>query len=143
MKTKFLTVTIMLFIVAGSSALYAQMSQGADQSGPPQRGMQMSPEQRLQHMTKQLNLSEDQQQKIKPILEQESQQMQALHQDSTISQQDRRSKMMQIRQDTMSQIKPILNSDQQKKLEDMQSRQGHGGGWGQNPNQGQGQNQPQ
>ena len=79
----------------------------------------MSADQRLQHMTKQLNLSDAQQQQIKPNSENEDKQMQALHSDSSLSQQDRMSKMMQIRQDTSSQIKPILNSNQQQKYEEM------------------------
>ena len=69
----------------------------------------MTAEQRLQHMTKQLNLSDAQQQQIKPILENEAKQMQALHAGLvTLSQQDRMSKMMQIRQGTSEQIKPDL-----------------------------------
>jgi protein CpxP len=63
----------------------------------------MSTDQRLQMMTKQLNLTPDQQQKIKPLLENESQQMQALHQDTSLSQEDRMSKMQQIRQSTNEQ----------------------------------------
>ena len=74
----------------------------------------MTAEQRLQHLTKQLNLSDAQQQLIKPILENETKQMQALSRTPTLSQQDPMSKMMQIRQGTSEQIKPILNADQQQ-----------------------------
>ena len=87
-------------------------------------------------MTKQLNLSDAQQQQIKPILENEAKQMQALREDSSLAQQDRMAKMTQIRQDSASQIKPILNADQQKQYEEMMSRQGRGrgpGGPGQMP----------
>jgi hypothetical protein len=100
----------------------------------------MTADQRLQRMTKQLNLSDAQQQQIKPILENEAKQMQSLHEDSSLSQQDRMSKMQQIRQGTSNQIKPILNADQQQTYEEMTSHQGHGrGGPGQNQLQGQGQ----
>jgi len=68
------------------------------------------------------------------------QQMQSLHADSSLSQQDRMSKMQQIRQTTSDQIKPILNADQQEKYQQMMSHQGHGrGGPGQNPPPGQAQ----
>jgi len=91
-------------------------------------------------MTKQLNLSDAQQQQIKPILENEAKQMQTLREDSSLSQQDRMSKMMQIRQDSSGQIKPILNADQQKQYEEMMNRRGRGpGGPGQMQPQGQGQ----
>ena len=97
--------------------------------------MQMSPDQRLQRMTQQLNLTDDQQQKIKPVLEQEQQQMQALHQDTSMSQQDRMSKMQQIRQDTNDQIKSVLNPDQQKKFEEMQNRRMYPQAGGMRPGQ--------
>jgi len=122
---------VILAVLAGSTALYAQMGQeqGGGQWGHGS-GQPMTADQRLQRMTKQLNLSDAQQQQIKPILENEAKQMQTLHDDSSLSQQDRMSKMMQIRQDTSSQIKPILNADQQQKYEEMLSRQGHGHGPG-------------
>ena len=113
------------------TAVYAQTQQGGmAQEGGPHRPM--SPDQRLQHMTRQLNLNEDQQQKIRPLLESEQQQMQSLHQDTSVSQQERRSRMQQIHQSTNEQIKNVLNPDQQKKFEEMQSRHmgPHSGGMG-------------
>lgn len=95
MKMKLMYAALMFAVLAGSSAVYAQMGQeqGGGQWG---HGQPMTADQRLQHMTKQLNLSDAQQQQIKPILENEEKQMQALHQDSSLSQQESRSKMMQI-----------------------------------------------
>jgi Spy/CpxP family protein refolding chaperone len=98
--------------------------QGHGQHGP------MSADQRLQMMTQQLNLTTDQQTQIKPILENESQQMQTLRQDTSLSQEDRMSKMKQIRENSASQIKPILTTDQQTKWQQMMSHQGHRGGMG-------------
>jgi Spy/CpxP family protein refolding chaperone len=117
------------FIVAlSSAAIYAQEPQ--DQAPSGHMGMHGQPpttEQRLQHMTQQLNLSSEQQQQIKPILESQSQQMQALRQDTSLSQQDRMTKMQSIRQSSSSQIKAVLNPDQQAKFDQMISRQGRGG----------------
>ncbi len=90
----------------------------------------MSPDQRLQRMTQQLNLTADQQAKIKPILEQEQQQMQTLHGDTSMSQQDKWSKMQQIRQGTNDQIKAVLTPDQQQKFVQMTERHGPGMGHG-------------
>jgi Spy/CpxP family protein refolding chaperone len=137
MKMNFIHAAVIFTVLAGSTAVYAQMGpeQGGGQWGHGP-GQPMTADQRLQHMTKQLNLSDAQQQQIKPILENEAKQMQSLHEDSSLSQQDRMSKMMQIRQGTSEQIKPILNADQQQKYVQMMSRQGHGRG-------GPGQSQPQ
>jgi hypothetical protein len=141
MKKVLVHTAVICAMLAGSSALYAQMGQGAGQGGGQWghgQGQPPTAEQRLQRMTQQLNLSDAQQQQIKPILENESKQMQALHEDASLSQQDRMAKMMAIRQDSSSQIKPILNADQQKQYEEMMSRQGRGRGPG-----GPGQMQPQ
>ena len=90
-------------------------------------------EQRLQRMTQALSLTDDQQQKIKPILENESTQMQTLRADTSLSQEDRMAKMKQIRETTSSEINPILNEDQQKKYAEMTSRMSHGRGPKANP----------
>ena len=118
--------------LTAAAALYAQMpeNQGGGQWG---HGQPPTVDQRLQRMTQQLNLSEDQQQKIKPILENESTQMSGLRADTSLSQEDRMAKMKQIRESTGSQINPILNADQQKKYAEMMSHMGRGRGQGAPP----------
>jgi Spy/CpxP family protein refolding chaperone len=133
MRKNSLYATAMLVILLGSTTLFGQMS-GQQGGGMAGHGQGMSADQRLAHMTRQLNLSDAQQQQIKPILENESKQMESLRADQTLSPQDRRSKMQQLRQETSSQINPILNSDQQQKYAEMMSRQGQRrGGAGQTP----------
>ena len=144
---KHVFVAAMIFtMLAAGTVVFAQV--GQEQGGQWGRGQGQPPtaDQRLQRMTQQLNLTEAQQQQIKPILENESQQMQALRGDTSLSQDDRRAKMMQIRQTSASQIKPILNADQQKQFDEMMSRQGRGrgpGGPSQTPPQGGGAPQQQ
>lgn len=126
MKQIFLRGTLAMAVVLGGATAYAQMGApaGGEMHGQHQP---MSADQRLQMMTQQLNLTSDQQTQIKPILENESTQMQSLRSDSSLSQQDRMSKMQEIRQNTSSQIKPILTPDQQTKYDQMMSHQGHRG----------------
>lgn len=132
-KLILLTALIIALATAGVSA-WAQMSEGQGQ-GAAHGHSPMSPDQRLQMMTKQLNLTPDQQEKIKPLLENESQQMQTLHQNSSLTNEDRMTQMKQIRQTTNEQIKSDLNPDQQQKFQQMQSHQGHGGPGGMAPGQ--------
>jgi len=120
MKKLLLCALLTIAISCSGSALYAQMQDNSGQRGG--HGMAMSPEERLQRLTQQLNLTDEQQQKIKPILEDESQQIQTLRQDSSLSQPEKFGKMREIRRNTMSQIKPILNPEQQKTLEAMENR---------------------
>ncbi len=108
------------------TALYAQMQDSGQappsaQAGGSMQRMPTTADQRLQHMTQMLNLSSDQQTKIRPILDNESQQMQALRSDTSMSREDRMAKMKSIREATNSQITPILTSEQQQKWSQMQS----------------------
>ncbi len=141
MKKNMFIATVIFTMLAGGTVMFAQMGQGQGQgNGQWGHGQGQPPtaDQRLERMTQQLNLTGAQQEQIKPILENESTQMQALRADTSLSQDDRRAKMMQIRQESAAQIKPILNADQQKQFEAMMSRQGRGrGGPGQMPPQSQ------
>jgi periplasmic protein CpxP/Spy len=84
--------------------------------GPP------DPAQRTQELTKQLKLTSDQQTKVQDILQSEHSQMESLHQDNSLSQQDRHTKMMDIHKSTDTQIRALLDSTQQKKLDEMQAK---------------------
>jgi protein CpxP len=121
MKKNLLYAAVVFAVLMGGSAVYGQ-DQGGGQKQP------MTAEQRLQKMTKQLNLTDEQKQQIMPILENEQKEMQAVRQDSSLSRSDRMSKMQQLRQDTSSQIKPVLNQDQQQKYEQTTNRQGQATG---------------
>jgi periplasmic protein CpxP/Spy len=67
----------------------------------------------LEHMTKTLDLTPEQQAKIRPILDQAKPQIQAARQES-------RQKMKAIRDNVRSQIRPLLTSAQQAKLDAIQ-----------------------
>jgi len=120
MKKSYSLVFVLAFMLLATLAAIAQAPGGQ----PP------SVDQRLQRMTQMLDLTGEQQEKIKPILESENTQMQSLRDDTSLSQQDRITKMKQIRENTVSQIDPILTPDQQKKYAEMMSRMGRGHGQG-------------
>lgn len=128
MKNAVICALLGLAVACCGSALYAQTQdssgsgQGAMSQGEGMHHMPMSTDDRLQHMTQMLNLTSDQQQKIRPILDNESEQMQTLRGDTSMAREDKMTKMRSIRQSTMSQITPILTPEQQKKWESMQAR---------------------
>jgi Spy/CpxP family protein refolding chaperone len=123
-----------MLAISANPALYAQDQ--APASDAPQQGQwaqghghgRMNPDRQLAHMTSRLDLTADQQSQIKPILVARQQKMQALFQDQSVSQQDRRSQMRSIRQNTQAQIEAVLNDQQKQKFEAMHERHGHGGG---------------
>ena len=111
-----------LLTMAGGAAI-AQENASAPQQGqgPGHHGM-MTPDERLNHLTKALNLSSDQQTQIKPILENEQQQAMQIHQDQSLAQPDRHSKMQALHQDTNTKIEAVLNDTQKQKFEEMQAK---------------------
>jgi Spy/CpxP family protein refolding chaperone len=92
--------------------------------------MMPSVDDQIKHLTKKLNLSDDQQAKLKPILEDQRKQMDTIHNDSSLSREDRFSKMQELRQNSDTQIKSVLNEDQQKNFDKMREEQrGRMGKW--------------
>jgi protein CpxP len=87
------------------------------------RGQMPSVDDQLQRMSKALSLNEDQQSKIKPIVAQQRTEMQQIRNNSSISNDEKFSKMRNTHQPASSQIKALLNEDQQKKFDEFQQRQ--------------------
>lgn len=67
----------------------------------------------MEHMTKNLDLTPDQQAKIQPILDQAKPQIIAARQES-------KEKMRAIRENTRAQIRPLLTPAQQQKFDALQ-----------------------
>ena len=67
-----------------------------------------------------LNLTEDQKAKLRPIIMEENQQMEALRNDTTMTQDQKIQKANQIRADASPKIKAILTSEQLPKLAELQ-----------------------
>ncbi|HEY6250857.1 MAG TPA: hypothetical protein VI685_12930 [Candidatus Angelobacter sp.] len=93
-----------------------QTSAGA---GP---GSMPSVEDQLKDLTAKLNLSDDQQSKIKSVLEDQQQQMQAEKTDNSLSREDRLSNVRRIRHTANSKIRDLLNDEQKVKFDQMQKR---------------------
>ncbi len=127
------------FVLAQDSS--ANTQQSAPQGAPPEhgRGGHLDPEMRTKRLTKELNLTSDQQSKVLDILKSTQSKMQDLRADSSVPPEDRRPKMMEIHKASDDQIRALLDSDQQKKWDAMQSKHEQWQGHHQN---GQGTNAP-
>jgi hypothetical protein len=94
----------------------------------------MSPDEELQRLDKALKLTDDQKGQIKPILEDRQQKMESLRSDTSLSAEDRRSKMRSIFEESNGKIRNTLNDDQKKSFDEMQQRgRGSRPGGGSNP----------
>jgi len=150
-KHKYLWILAMLLaipILAASApaAQYQGGGYGGGQGGGGRRGP-MSPDDQLKRMTKDFNLTADQQAKIKPILVDEQKKMEDLRNDSSGDRQAMRGKMMDIRKNTNDQVRGLLDDKQKEKFDKQEQeredrvpnrRGGPGGPGGDN----QGGNQP-
>jgi protein CpxP len=86
----------------------------AEHQGP------MSPEDRLALMTKNFNLTDSQQAKIKPILVESEEKMNALRNDPNNNRQMMRTKVMNIMQANSKQIRAQLDDKQKEKFDKME-----------------------
>jgi periplasmic protein CpxP/Spy len=136
-KHCFVVMTLAALTCLSVSSVAAQdngNSQPPAQAGEPS-GQQwhghgrMDPEKRTEMLTKKLKLNSDQQAKVLDIFKSEQSQMESLHSDSSMSQDDRHSKMMEIHKTSNDQVRALLDENQQKKWDAMQSEreqwQGH------------------
>jgi Spy/CpxP family protein refolding chaperone len=101
-----------------------------------------NPQRQAEFISKKLNLSSDQTAKLTPIFADSAQKRQALFQDQSLTQDQRRAQMKSIHQNTKQQLATVLSPDQMQQLKSM--RHGRRGGWGQHgPNGAPNQAQPQ
>ncbi|HET7871983.1 MAG TPA: hypothetical protein VFL42_05685 [Terriglobales bacterium] len=79
-------------------------------------------QQRLQNLSSELNLTDDQKAKIKPLLQEQVQQLKTVHDDSSLSPDQKQAKMKEIHQTYSSQIQAVLTPEQQKKFAEMKEQ---------------------
>jgi periplasmic protein CpxP/Spy len=130
--------SLVLTGLLATGVMLAQEPGSAPEQGAPQAegggmgghrgGHMMDPDQRLAKMTKRYKLTADQQSQIKPILQDEQQQMQAMRSDTTSSREDKHAKMQSMHQASTQKIEAVLTDEQKQKFEaDQQKMQQHRG----------------
>ena len=93
----------------------AQDSNAPAATPPPMR----RPAFTLDGMAKQLDLTDDQKAKVKPIMEDQQKQRAEIGKDTSLSQEDRRAKMKELRDATGAKLKEVLTAEQYAKWEKM------------------------
>ena len=86
-----------------------------DAKARPTRG------ERLKDLAEQLKLSDEQKEKIKPILQEERKKVRELRDNKDLSRQDRVAKLKEIRDDIRAKVKPILTPEQLEKWNKLRS----------------------
>ena len=88
----------------------------------------MTVEQRLDQMTKDLSLTDEQKPKVKAVLEDSSKKRQAISSDTSLDRQQMREKMQPIRDEQNTKMKEILTPDQMEKYTKIQDEMRKKGG---------------
>jgi len=83
---------------------------------------QSSAQAKLQQLSAQLNLTPDQKEKLKPILQDEAQQMQTVRDDTSLTKQQKWSKSREIQQSFQPKVNAVLTPEQQDKLKQMKQQ---------------------
>src|SRR5438445_10562634 len=117
--------TLVLALAALSLGLAAPITRAQD--GPPQPPKGEHPEgerkgprgDRIKAVVEKLDLTAEQKEKVKPILEDARKAMEALRADTSIEGDARRTKGREIYQAHVAQIRALLTPEQQAKLDEM------------------------
>jgi len=133
-KLGFAGVLALSGLIAFSSVSFAQtnnppQSPPAGAGGPGGRGgPRMTPDERLKQLSEALSLTKDQEAKIKPILQDEAKKMQAVRDDTALSQADRRAKTREISDESTKKIQEVLTPEQKEKYAKLPQPKGKKGG---------------
>jgi periplasmic protein CpxP/Spy len=124
MKKQIFSAALSTFFGLGvlAAAPYAQDQSNTEQHRESAHRREADPQRQVNMLTKRLNLTDEQKNRILPILTDRQQQMKSIHEDTSLSQQDRRAKMRSIFEDSNAKIKAVLNDDQKQKYDEMQQQ---------------------
>jgi len=132
---------MLLAVCALATAALAQQNpppQGGGEDQGRRRGMP-SVEDQVKGLTERLGLNDEQQAKVKTILEDTRSQMGKVMQDESMSREDKMAKGRSLREASNTKIREVLTDEQKKKFDDMQKemqerqRQRQQGGGDSNP----------
>jgi periplasmic protein CpxP/Spy len=108
-KTKLIAAVFAGALALGTIGLYAEEGGKGGHGGHPfmHRGGEGFG---LEHLTKELDLTADQQAKVQPIIDAAKPQIKAIHEEAM-------QKMRAVMENTGAQIRPLLNAQQQEKFD--------------------------
>lgn len=124
MTTKFRRSILTILVLLTTGLLLAGQTSPAPQTPPAQGQPAMgataaTPETHLQMLTEKLNLTDEQKAKLKPILQDQEQQLKAVRDDTSLSQEQKIAKKKAIHESFHDQINSVLTPEQQDKFKQM------------------------
>lgn len=116
--------TLAVMVALAGSLGWQPLAQGADQkaSAPPAAESVPAWRERLQEAAKDLNLTEDQKEKLRPIFQSLLEKGQALREDASLSPQERTEKLKALQEEFAPLFKKVLTAEQFEKWQSRQSQ---------------------
>ena len=115
-------------LALGGTLASANLAAAQETNAPARNARRFSPEQQLERLTTELNLTDAQKPKVKEVLENGTKKRQELR---GVAQDERREKMRTLMEDQNKKLKEILTPDQYEKYQKlMERRRPRGGGAG-------------
>jgi Spy/CpxP family protein refolding chaperone len=133
MKNRFKLVSLCLTLaIAAVPMMKAQSDSGDAGKNPPRERGPGGPGGRrgpsIETLAEQLSLTDEQKEKIAPIMKQGEEQAQAIRKDGSLSDDEKREKARAIREETGKSITALLTPEQAKKFAEMRARGPRSGG---------------
>ncbi|HTZ22073.1 MAG TPA: hypothetical protein VMC06_14400 [Opitutaceae bacterium] len=123
MKSKILVTLALAGVVVMSPVVRAADTPAPSQPANAARGGAIR--EHMKAVAKELGLTDQQQQQLKPVLKAEAEKLKALRADQSLSRQEKRDKMKALREENVAQMKSVLTPDQFAKWQKLrQERQG-------------------
>jgi periplasmic protein CpxP/Spy len=128
-RTKMLALAVCTFttmVMVGLNA-FARPQAAAQQSAPTQVAPKMAPgrqsvTERLESMSKALNLTPEQKEKIRPLLEEQDKQMSKLRSNTSLTPEQKRDKGMAMHKEIHDKIVAILTPEQKEGMDRMRQQ---------------------
>jgi hypothetical protein len=114
MKTTFAK----LILISGAAMGTLLFAQTPDQPAPVHKAA--NPQMQLNHLTRKLALTADQQSQLLPILTARDEQVASINSDASLSQKDRHAKLMAVRSDAEARLRNVLTDTQRAAYDQMQ-----------------------
>jgi Spy/CpxP family protein refolding chaperone len=124
MKNKCYVLSLILAIaglgVCGSVARAEDPPVAKPENAPENRRAAL--QERLKKLSENLNLTDEQKEKLKPIIREQAVKMRELRQNTELSRQDKLAKFKELREDMDKKIEPILTPEQKEKWKKFELR---------------------
>ena len=82
----------------------------------------MTMQDRLKQLSTQLNLTDEQKEKLKPMLQEEFTKVRELRQNDTLSREEKTAKLKELRADLQKKVETVLTAEQKEKWKKIQQR---------------------